>query len=175
MTLEDLRGKAKFLDTLLDDENAARLAKWTAAITAVALIHDGDHIRQALKWKYRIPAQLWAINLVAVYVLPTVTAFLIKNRRTSAFLSTVATAGITTAGFLKVHLVGSSTNIWGPWGHRYTKLIKGVWHNGQWIQGVDWLSWVLLFDLPAVAIPAIVDILKQRKVFQAQLEAGEEA
>ena len=79
---QSAKDEAKFLDTRLDDETAAVLEKWNLAILGAALLHDADHIRQAIRWHYKIPMQLWIINL-AVYVLPTVGEFLLKNKRTS--------------------------------------------------------------------------------------------
>ena len=58
----------------------------------------------------------------------------------------------------------------------YFKLAKGVWHEGQFIKGIDWIDWALLLDLPAVAIPACMTAIKKRREFkQNLLEAGEEA
>ena len=83
---QSVKDEAKFLDTRLDDETAAVLEKWNLVILGAALLHDADHIRQAIRWHYKIPIQLWIINL-AVYVLPTVAEFLLKNKRTSSFLT----------------------------------------------------------------------------------------
>ena len=56
------------------------------------------------------------------------------------------------------------------------ELAKGVWHEGQFIKGIDWIDWALLLDLPAVAIPACMTAIKKRREFkQNLLEAGEEA
>ena len=68
---QSAKDEAKFLDTRLDDETAAVLEKWNLVILGAALLHDADHIRQAICWHYKIPMQLWIINL-AVYVLPAV-------------------------------------------------------------------------------------------------------
>lgn len=78
--------------------------------------------------------------------------------------------------FLKVHLFKPTTDIWGAWNYNYFKLAKGVWHEGQFIKGIDWIDWALLLDLPAVAIPACMTAIKKRREFkQNLLEAGEEA
>ena len=140
------KDEAKFLDTRIDDETASFIEKWNLAILAAALLHDADHIRQAVKWKYKIPLQLWIINL-AVYVLPTVSEFLIRNKRSSSFM----------------------TDIWGVWNNNYFKLAKGVWHEGQFIKGIDWIDWTLLLDLPAVSIPACIASLKKRKEVKEKL------
>ena len=161
---QSVKDEAKFLDTRLDDETAAVLEKWNLVILGAALLHDADHILQAIRWRYKIPMQLWIINL-AVYVLPTVAEFLLKNKRVSSFLTVAANGIVTSAAFLKVHLFKPTTNIWGAWNYNYFKLAKGVWHD-----------WALLLDLPAVAIPACMTAIKKRKEFkQNLLEAGEEA
>ena len=95
---QSAKDEAKFLDTRLDDETAAVLEKWNLAILGAALLHDADHIRQAIRWHYKIPMQLWIINL-AVYVLPTVAEFLLKNKRTSSFLTVAANGIVTSAAF----------------------------------------------------------------------------
>lgn len=170
---QSVKDEAKFLDTRLDDETAAVLEKWNLVILGAALLHDADHIRQAIRWRYKIPMQLWIINL-AVYVLPTVAEFLLKNKRTSSFLTVAANGIVTSAAFLKVHLFKPTTDIWGAWNYNYFKLARGVWHEGQFIKGIDWIDWALLLDLPAVAIPACMTAIKKRREFkQNLLEAGE--
>ena len=146
---QSVKDEAKFLDTRLDDETAAVLEKWNLVILGSALLHDADHIRQAIRWRYKIPMQLWIINL-AVYVLPTVAEFLLKNKRTSSFLTVAANGIVTSAAFLKVHLFKPTTDIWGAWNYNYFKLARGVWHEGQFIKGIDWIDWALLLDLPGV-------------------------
>ena len=142
---QSVKDEAKFLDTRLDDETAAVLEKWNLVILGAALLHDADHIRQAIRWRYKIPMQLWIINL-AVYVLPTVAEFLLKNKRTSSFLTVAANGIVTSAAFLKVHLFKPTTDIWGAWNYNYFKLARGVWHEGQFIKGIDWIDWALLLD-----------------------------
>lgn len=156
------RDEAKFLDRPLNEEDASKLQKWALAILAVTLMHDGDHIYQALRWRYKIPLQLWIINL-AVYVLPTVSIFLVKNRRNSSYATLAASGLVTSAAFLKVHLWKPTTDIWGIWNYNYFKLMQGVMYEGKFIQGVNAIDWALLLDLPAVAIPAAVSALKMRK------------
>ena len=136
---QSVKDEAKFLDTRLDDETAAVLEKWNLVILGAALLHDADHIRQAIRWRYKIPMQLWIINL-AVYVLPTVAEFLLKNKRTSSFLTVAANGIVTSAAFLKVHLFKPTTDIWGAWNYNYFKLARGVWHEGQFIKGIDWIA-----------------------------------
>ena len=54
---QSVKDEAKFLDTRLDDETAAVLEKWNLVILGAALLHDADHIRQAIRWHYKIPMQ----------------------------------------------------------------------------------------------------------------------
>lgn len=134
---QSVKDEVKFLDTRLDDETAAVLEKWNLVILGAALLHDADHIRQAIRWHDKIPMQLWIINL-AVYVLPTVAEFLLKNKRTSSFLTVAANGIVTSAAFLKVHLFKPTTDIWGAWNYNYFKLARGVWHDGdQKAQGIQ--------------------------------------
>lgn len=73
-----------------------------------------------------------------------VTIFLAKSRRMSATL-VGAIGGIFTPGsFLALHLFGSATGLWGVWNFSYFELMKGVTYQGNFYQGVDWISWVLL-------------------------------
>lgn len=83
---------------------------------------------------------------------------------------TVVSSGIvTSAAFLKVHLWKPTTDIWGVWNNNYFKLAKGVWHECQFIKGIDWIDWALLLDLPAVSIPACIASLKKRKEVKEKL------
>ena len=73
-----------------------------------------------------------------------VTIFLAKSRRMSATL-VGAIGGIFTPGsFLALHLFGSATGLW------------GVTYQGNFYQGVDWISWVLLLHMLPCCIPCAV-------------------
>ena len=115
----------------------------------------GDHIRQALNWGYRIPLAIWALNLT-VYIFPVVTIFLAKSRRMSATLVGAIGGIFTPASFLGLHLFGSATGLWGVWNFSYFALMKGVEYQGNYYQGVDWLSWVLLFHMVPCCVPCAV-------------------
>ena len=108
MTLEQEKKTAKFLDSRLDDKTAAEVEKWNLALLGLTLAHDADHIMQARRWHYHIPLQLWVINL-AVYVLPTVTEFLVRNKRASSFSAAAIGSLLTTVAFNKVHSRASGT------------------------------------------------------------------
>jgi hypothetical protein len=96
----------KLLDTKLDAKVIKTLTTCAIVMIIAVLIHDGDHIRQALNWGYSIPISLWVLNLM-VYVLPVVTLFLAKSGRMSATLVGAVAGVFTTASFLILHLCGS--------------------------------------------------------------------
>ena len=169
MTLKQEKNRAKFLDSRLDDDTAAKVEKWNLALLGVTLLHDADHIMQAHRWNYHIPLQLWIINL-AVYVMPVVSEFLIRNKRPSSFGAVTAGGLLTTLAFEKVHFWKPTTDVWGVWNNNYFKINKGVWHEGQFIQGITWYDWVLLLDLVALCIPMTYKMLKMRKEYKEQLE-----
>ena len=148
------------LDTKLDARVVKTLTTCAVIMLVSILIHDGDHIRQAYKWTYSIPLSLWALNLT-VYVLPVVSLFLARSRRFSALLVTAIAGVFTSASFVILHLCGSSTGLWGVWNFSYFELIKGVTYNGVFYQGVDWLSWVLLFHIPVCCLPCSWVCFKQ--------------
>ena len=99
----DKKKEAKFLQVRMDEETASKVHLANMLVLGATLMHDGDHFYQAYRWKYRIPLQLLAINL-AVYVMPTISEFLIKNKRASATGLVMAEGIITSAAFLKVHM-----------------------------------------------------------------------
>ena len=169
MTLEQQKKQAAFLDSRLDDKTAAEVEKWNLALLGMTLAHDADHILQARRWKYHIPLQLWVINL-AVYVLPTVTEFLVRNKRASSFGAAAVGSLLTTVAFNKVHFWKPTTDVWGVWNHNYFKLNKGVWHEGQFIQGIKWYDWALLLDLVVLCIPMTQRMLQMRREHKEQLE-----
>lgn len=157
------------LDTKLDARVVKTLTTCAVIMLVSILIHDGDHIRQAYKWTYSIPLSLWALNLT-VYVLPVVSLFLARSRRFSALLVTAIAGVFTSASFVILHLCGSSTGLWGVWNFSYFELIKGVTYNGVFYQGVDTLSWIFLFHVPALCLPcsyvSFREYLKAKKVLQ---------
>lgn len=130
---------------------------WVCSLVILAsiLMHDADHIRQAVNWGYSIPFALLVLNLV-VYLLPAVSIFLIRMKRMSAPLVTGFTGIFTTAGFLIIHLCGAFSGLWGVWNYSYFELIKGVTYNGVFYQGVDIWSWIFLFEVPSLCLPSSV-------------------
>lgn len=143
---------AAMLDKKLDAKTVHTMLVCGIVMVIAVLLHDGDHIRQALNWGYHIPLAIWALNLT-VYVFPVVTIFLAKSSRMSATLVGAIGGIFTSASFVILHLCGSATGLWGVWNFSYFELIKGVTYQGNFYQGVDWLSWVLLFHVPALCLP----------------------
>ena len=73
---------------------------------------------------------------------------------------------VTSLSFVVLHCFGSSSGLnWGIWNFTYFELIEGVWYdagNGlQFYQGVDTLSWILLFHVPVFCLPCSVLSLKK--------------
>lgn len=143
----------RFLDQKLNDSTTKKLMKCAVIILISVLLHDGDHVRQAIKWTYSIPLSLLALNLT-VYVLPVISIFLIRSRRASASLVTAIAGVFTSASFLILHLCGSATGLWGIWNFSYFALAEGVTYNGVYYQGVDLISWIFLFEVPALCLPS---------------------
>ena len=88
----------KLLDSKLDAAVIKTVTTCAIVMIVAVLIHDGDHIRQALNWGYSIPLSLWVLNLT-VYVLPVVTLFLARSGRPSATLVGAVAGVFTTASF----------------------------------------------------------------------------
>lgn len=173
MTLEKQKAKAKFLDTRMDDKIASAVNLANLLVLGATLAHDGDHIYQACRWKYKIPLPLLVINM-AVYVMPAISAFLIKNKRSAAPGLVMAEGIVTSAAFLKLHLWKPTTDVWGIWNYNYFKLNKGVMYDGKWMQGINWIDWALLFILPVASIPAFIIANQKRKELKALAENAED-
>lgn len=103
---------AAMLDKKLDEKTAHTMFICGVVMVIAVLIHDGDHIRQAINWGYHIPLAIWALNLT-VYIFPVITIFLAKSRRMSATLVGAIGGIFTPASFLGLHLFGSATGLWG--------------------------------------------------------------
>ena len=154
------------LNIKVEDKTLKRTMISALIILLSILLHDGDHIRQALNWGYSIPLSLLVLNLT-VYIFPAVSIFLIKLRRMSSTLVTAIGGVFTTVGFLTIHLRGAASGLWGVWNYSYFELIKGVTWNGVYYQGVDWISWVFLFEVPLLCLSssffAFREFLRLRK------------
>lgn len=165
----NMKDVAKFLNVRMDDKTAAAVRFANRLVLGATLAHDGDHIYQATRWKYKIPLQLLVINL-AVYVMPAISEFLIKNKRSSATGLVMAEGIVTSAAFLKVHMWKPTTDVWGIWNNNYFKLNKGVMYDGKWCQGINWIDWALLFILPVASTPAFIIANKKRKELKEKAE-----
>ncbi len=154
------------LSVKVDDKVLKTTLVSSLVILISILLHDGDHIRQAINWGYSIPFSLLVLNLT-VYIFPAVSIFLIKLKRMSSTLVTAIGGVFTTVGFLVIHLKGAASGLWGVWNYSYFELIKGVVWNGVFYQGVDWISWVFLFEVPLLCLPssfvAFREFLKLKK------------
>ena len=147
---------AAMLDKKLDEKTAHTMFVCGLVMVIAVLIHDGDHIRQALNWGYHIPLAIWALNLT-VYIFTLVGAI----------------GGIfTPASFLGLHLFGSATGLWGVWNFSYFALMKGVEYQGNFYQGVDWLSWVLLFHMVPCCVPCAVIGFKHWRRLKKEAQLG---
>lgn len=104
------------------------------------VLHDCDHIRQAINWGYSIPVSLLVLNLT-VYIFPAVSIFLTKNRRWSATIVTAVGGIFTSSSFNILHLFGSFSGLWGIWNDSYFEL------------GVDWISWMFLAEVTLLCLP----------------------
>lgn len=139
----------------LDQPTQQILMRCACIMLVSILMHDGDHIRQAINWGYTIPASLWVLNLT-VYILPVLSIFLIRMERAAASIVCGIAGFFTSAAFLILHLCGSASGLWGVWNYSYFALMKGVTYEGVYYQGVDWISWVFLFEVPALCIPSAI-------------------
>ncbi len=154
------RKVVRLLDKKLNKDVSKVLMKCSIIILVSVLMHDGDHLRQAFNWGYSIPLSLLVLNLV-VYILPVVSIFLTKLKRASASLVVAFTGIFTSLGFLIIHLCGAFSGLWGVWNFSYFELIKGVTWQGVYYQGVDFISWIFLFEVPALCIPSSYMAYKQ--------------
>ncbi len=154
------RKVVRLLDKKLNKDVSKALMKCSIIILVSVLMHDGDHLRQAFNWGYSIPLSLLVLNLV-VYILPVVSIFLTKLKRASASLVIAFTGVFTSLGFLIIHLCGAFSGLWGVWNFSYFELIKGVTWQGAYYQGVDFISWIFLFEVPALCVPSSYMAYKQ--------------
>lgn len=151
---------AKALESGLSGKAAKTMIICSCVMLLSVLMHDGDHIRQAINWGYSIPLSLWVLNLT-VYILPVISIFLSKLNRFSSTIVTAVAGVFTSASFLILHLCGSASGLWGVWNYSYFELIKGVTYNGVFYQGVDWISWVFLFEVPVLSLPGTFIALRE--------------
>lgn len=157
----------KQLDQKIGSNYRKKLTIGALVMIIAVLMHDGDHIRQALNWNYSIPMSLWVLN-ITVYVLPVISLFLSRMERYSATIISGIAGIFTSASFLILHLCGSASGLWGVWNYSYFELIKGVTYEGVFYQGVDFISWIFLFEVPLLCLPVSYLSFKYAK----QLKSG---
>lgn len=178
---EKEKSTVRLLDTKLDEKTAHSLMIGAIIVLISVLIHDGDHIRQAYLWSsdttgkwvsqafiaqkggniglFDILAPTLLVLNLTVYILPVVSIFLIKTRRFSAML-VLALAGVfTSASFLILHLCGSATGLWGYWNVSYIRLSSATALTDVGYR-INWLSWVLLAEVPVLSLPVSVSAFK---------------
>ena len=168
---ENKKKVIKLLEQKLDGQISRILMGCCLVILLSILMHDGDHIRQAINWGYSIPLSLLVLNLV-VYLLPVISIFLTKMQRASASLVTAFAGVFTTAGFLIIHLCGAFSGLWGVWNFSYFELMKGITWQGVYYQGVDWISWVFLFEVPVLCLPSSWIAFLQYRKLKKEAEKG---
>ena len=95
-----------------------------------------------------------------------------RYRRMSATLVGAIGGIFTPASFLGLHLFGSATGLWGVWNFSYFALMKGVEYQGNYYQGVDWLSWVLLFHMVPCCVPCAVIGFKHWRRLKKEAQLG---
>lgn len=130
---------ALMLDSKLDAHAYRALIIINAVLLLGILVHDGDHIRQAVTWGYTIPVSLLAINL-SVYVPSAVSIFLTRLKRPSACIVTGCSGILVALAFAKVHLFGASNGLW------------GIWNDSYFLLNVDTLSWAMLWQIVLIGI-----------------------
>ena len=97
----------------------------------VIAIHDMDHMRQAMEWGYVFTPQLLMVNLI-VYIPNTLSFILIAKRKFAGIWASIISGVLIAGAFLKLHLLGATIKVWGPWNRSFFAL------------HVDSLSWWML-------------------------------
>lgn len=187
------RDTIRLLDTKLDEKTAKTLMTCALIMLVSVLIHDGDHIRQAYLWSsdttgtwvssafiaknggdiglFDILAPTLLVLNLTVYILPVVSIFLIRTRRFSAMMVTAVAGVFTSASFLILHLFGSATGLWGYWNISYIQLFKPTALQDVGYR-INWLSWVLLFEVPALCLPGSCIALKAHRAAKKAAKAA---
>lgn len=98
---------------------------------ATIVVHDLDHVRQAVQWGYTFTFALLAVNCV-VYA-PNLVAFLLARQGRFSGAVWTCIGGLNTGiSFAKIHLLGAAIPVWGPWNQSF------------FVLGADTLSWWVL-------------------------------
>lgn len=101
------------------------------AMIAMIVIHDADHVRQAIGWCYTIGLQLWLVN-ISVYIPSFIALALILTGRRGGGPATCVNGLLVAAAFAEVHLWRPTIPVW------------GIWNKSFLVLGVDRISWTIL-------------------------------
>jgi hypothetical protein len=127
----------------MDHEARKTLLVANGAMLLMILIHDADHIRQAINWCYTIPGWLWAVNTL-VYV-PNGLALIAATRSwPRAPLATLVGSLLIAVNFPLLHLWKPLIPVW------------GIWNQSFFVLNVDQLSWIILALTVIVAVGAAI-------------------
>nr|WP_052478171.1 hypothetical protein [Kibdelosporangium sp. MJ126-NF4]CEL16591.1 hypothetical protein [Kibdelosporangium sp. MJ126-NF4]CTQ89058.1 hypothetical protein [Kibdelosporangium sp. MJ126-NF4] len=138
----DTRGPLRKGGPELATRDVRRLTVANVLMLVLMVLHDLDHVRQAVAWNYSIPLPLLLANMI-VYVPNAVALFLILRRdRRAAFVTPFAGAAIL-IGFSVVHLIGAPAFL-GVWATPFTQLHVDIW------------TWVIFGLTLAGCVPALI-------------------
>jgi hypothetical protein len=130
-------------ETNLDQKGFKILLFANAIMILTIIVHDADHVRQAMGWSYRIGPTLWLINML-VYIPNGSALALTFLRRGSAAIATSAGSLLIAASFAETHLWRPSLQVWGIWNRSFFEL------------GVDAISWSILAATIAVGVGSAI-------------------
>ena len=86
------------------DSDGKKILIWANVIMlATIIVHDCDHVRQAICWNYQIPLYLYIVNISA-YIPSFVALALAFKRNKSASIATAVNGCLIAAGFAQIHL-----------------------------------------------------------------------
>ncbi|MDY0779838.1 hypothetical protein [Tenacibaculum sp. IB213877] len=95
------------------------------------VIHDSDHIRQAICWNYKIPLSVWLVN-ISVYTPSIIGLYFVYKKYNLATTTTIINGLLVAVAFAKVHLWKPTIPVW------------GIWNKNFFLLGVDAISWTVL-------------------------------
>jgi formate-dependent nitrite reductase membrane component NrfD len=122
---------------MLDIKSKRILIHANIIMIITTIIHDADHVRQALCWNYTIGLELWLVNM-SVYIPCFIALALTLNNKNSAAFTTSFSGIFIAACFLEVHLWRPTVPVW------------GLWNDNFFILGADIISWTILVITAAV-------------------------
>lgn len=130
--LIDLGVCSKWYNQRMLDSKSKQILRYANLMMIVTIIiHDCDHVRQALCLNYQIGLNLWLVN-ISVYIPSLIALFLIFKNKKSASIATSANGLLVAAAFAEVHLWRPSLKVW------------GLWNKNFFLLGADAISWSIL-------------------------------